>query len=136
MGKRKGSNAERELAHMFFKHEWAALRAAGSGSTSLPAPDILAGNGKRYLAIECKSIKDKKKYFPEEEIQQLRKFADSFGAEPWIGMRFDFFKWFFIHLDDIEKSKGKHYVITLEHAQKKGKSFEELTGKFKQSRLL
>ena len=72
MGKRKGSNAERELAHMFHNNKWGALRAAGSGSTTLPAPDILAGNGKRYLAIECKSTKDNRKYFPKEEIDQLK----------------------------------------------------------------
>lgn len=134
--KRKGSNAERELAHMFHKNEWAALRAAGSGSTTLPAPDILAGNGQRYLAIECKSIKDNKKYFPKEEIEQLKTFAKTFGAEPWVGIRFDFLKWFFIHLNDIKKSKGKLYVITLDHARKKGKSFKELIGLFQQERLI
>ena len=134
--KKKGSNAERELAHMFYKSDWGSLRAAGSGSTSLPSPDILAGNGKRYLAIECKSIKDNKKYFPEEEIEQLKLFAKTFGAEPWIGIRFDFLKWFFVHIEDIEKSKGKHYVITLDYAQKKGKSFEELIGLFQQDKLI
>lgn len=136
MSKVKGSNAERELAHMFHKSEWAALRAAGSGSTTLPAPDLLAGNGRRHLAIECKSIRNNRKYFPEEEIEQLKIFAKRFGAEPWIGIRFDFLKWFFVHLKDIKKSKGKHYVITLDHARKKGKSFEELIGLFQQERLV
>ena len=136
MSKRKGSNAERELAHLFHNNEWAALRAAGSGSTTLPAPDLLVGNGKEYLAIECKSIKSERQYFPKEELEQLRTFAKRFGAEPWIGIRFDFLKWFFIHLDDVEKSKGKLYVITLDYARKKGKSFEELIGLFQQERLI
>lgn len=134
--KSKGSNAERELVHLFHDNEWAALRAAGSGSTTLPSPDILAGNGKKYLAIECKSIKDNKKYFPKEEIEQLKTFSKAFGAEPWIGIRFDFLKWFFIHLDDLKKSKGKLYVITLDHARKEGKTFEELIGMFQQERLI
>ncbi|MBU4502224.1 MAG: Holliday junction resolvase [Nanoarchaeota archaeon] len=134
--KNKGSNAERELAHMFHKHEWGVLRAAGSGSTTMPAPDILAGNRGKYLAIECKSTKDTKKYFPKEELEQLRLFAKNFGAEPWIGVRFDFLKWFFVHVDDIKKGKGKLYVITVDHARKKGKSFEELIGLFEQERLI
>jgi len=134
--KRKGSNAERELAHLFHKHEWGVLRAAGSGSTTMPAPDILAGNSGRYLAIECKSTRDNKKYFQKEELDQLRLFAKNFGAEPWIGVRFDFLKWFFVHLDDVKKGKGKLHVITLDHARKKGKSFKELIGLFEQERLI
>lgn len=134
--KRKGSNAERELAHMFHGSEWAVLRAAGSGSTTLPAPDLLAANGKRYLAIECKSIKSDKQYFPKEEIEQLKTFAKSFGAEPWVAIRFDFLKWFFVHLNDVKKGKGKLYVITLDYARKKGKTFKELIGLFQQERLI
>lgn len=133
--KRKGSNAERELTHMFHSKGWASVRAAGSGCTTLPSPDIIAGNGRKYLAIECKSIKSDKQYFPEDEIEQLKTFASMFGAEPWIGIRFDFLKWFFVHLNDIRKGKGKLYVISLEYAQKKGKSFEELVGIFKQEKL-
>jgi len=135
VAKRKGSNAERELAHMFHDKGWSAMRAAGSGSTTLPSPDIIAGNVKRHLAIECKSIKNDSQYFPEEEIEQLKTFANRFGAEPWIGIRFDFLKWFFVHLDDVKKGKGKLYVITLDYAQKKGKSFDELIGIFKQEKL-
>ncbi|MBM3199514.1 Holliday junction resolvase [Candidatus Woesearchaeota archaeon] len=137
MSKRKGSNAERELVHMFQDKGWGAMRAAGSGSTTLPSPDIIAGNrdNKRYLVIECKSIKNDAQYFPEDEIQQLRTFSSMFGAEPWIGIRFDFLKWFFVHLDEVKKGKGKLYVITLEYAQKKGKSFGELIGLFKQEKL-
>ena len=57
--KKKGTRAERELIHMFFKSEpWASVRVAGSGSMPFPCPDLVAGNGKRVLAIECKSLAD------------------------------------------------------------------------------
>jgi len=59
MSKRKGTLYERELFHMFWNSSWAAVRSAGSGSTPLPAPDILAGNKEKLLAIECKAIKTK-----------------------------------------------------------------------------
>ena len=50
--KSKGSKAERELISMFWKKGFAAMRAAGSGSTHHPSPDIVAGNGKYFFAIE------------------------------------------------------------------------------------
>lgn len=136
MSKRKGSNAERELAHMFHDNKWGVLRAAGSGCATMPSPDILAGNGERYVAIECKSIKDEKKYLHEDEVNQLKEFAKRFGAEPWVGIRFDYLTWFFIELSEVQKSKGKYYVITLAYARKNGKSFKELIGLFRQKRLV
>ncbi len=126
--KSKGSKAERELLHMFWDtNVWAAIRAPGSGSVPLPSPDILASNTKRYLAIECKSVREPKKYFPNEEIDQLTTFAKKFGAEPWVGVRFDREGWFFLRPKDLLRSEGNNfYYITLEHAHKKCLSFEQL----------
>jgi len=136
--KRKGTRAERELLHMFNDNGWMGVRAAGSGSTSLLAPDILVGDGKRHLAIECKSISGKRKYFYEAELKQIRDFGKKFGAEPWIGMRFDKIKWFFIKVGDVKKAKkekGKCYVITLDFAIKRGLTFKELIGLYRQKRI-
>lgn len=128
MSKAKGSKAERELLHMFWNTNiWAAIRAPGSGSIPLPSPDILASNTKRYLAIECKSVRDPKKYFPNEEIEQLVLFAKKFGAEPWVGVRFDREGWFFLKPSTMLRSEGNNfYYITLEHARKIGLSFDKL----------
>ncbi len=133
--KAKGSKAERELFHMLWKEGWAVVRAAGSGSTPLDAPDLIAGNGKRYLAIECKAVKAKRKYFPNEELGQIKKFAKAFGAEPWVGVRFDNEGWYFIKVSKIPKSKGKHFCVSLDYSVKKGLTFEELVGKYRQKRL-
>ncbi|MEK6876076.1 MAG: Holliday junction resolvase Hjc, partial [Nanoarchaeota archaeon] len=86
--KSKGINAERELVHMFWAKDWACLRIAGSGSSRYPSPDLLAGNKLRRLAVECKVTKEKSKYFDKESISSLRKFADVFGAEPWVAVKF------------------------------------------------
>lgn len=128
MSKKKGSKAERELLHMFWDTGiWAALRAPGSGSVPLPSPDILASNTKRYLAIECKSVREPKKYFPNEEIEQLKLFAARFGSEPWVGVRFDREGWYFIRPSEMLRSEGNNFFyITLEHARKKGLSFDKL----------
>ena len=54
----KGSRTERELVQLFQNTgNWSAIRVAGSGLTKNPNPDVLAGNGKRYLALECKATK-------------------------------------------------------------------------------
>jgi Holliday junction resolvase len=60
--KAKGSNAERELVHMFWDKGWAAIRVAGSGSSQYPSPDVLAGNNLRKLAVECKASGELNKY--------------------------------------------------------------------------
>ncbi|MFH1455781.1 MAG: Holliday junction resolvase Hjc [archaeon] len=137
MSKVKGSRAERELFHLLWDtQEWAVVRSAGSGSTQKPSPDLIASNGTKTLALECKAIKDKKKYFNAEELNQLNEFATTFGAEPWLAVRFDNEGWFFVPLAEVPKSKGKHFVLTFDFAKKKGLAFKELIGEFKQERLV
>lgn len=133
--KRKGTRAERELAHMFWDTGWASIRVAGSGSMPVPSPDILAGNGKRALAIECKSIKKTSKYLHKDEIEQLKEFSSRFGAEAWLGVRFDNIGWFFLDLEKLGKTKKGNYNIPLDLAKKEGLKFDELIGKYRQKRL-
>lgn len=61
--KAKGSKGERFLLTKFWENGWACLRTAGSGSMSFPAPDLIAGNKIRRVAVECKVTKDESKYF-------------------------------------------------------------------------
>jgi len=124
--KGKGTAAERELIKMLWDSGWAAMRAAGSGCAQHPSPDILAGNGIRRLAIECKSIADNRKYLTKDEIDQLMQFSRTFGAEAWIGIRFSGKKWFFLNTEDLNETE-KNHVISLEIAERRGLSFEELT---------
>jgi len=133
--KRKGTRAERELFHLFWKNNWAAIRSAGSGSTPLPSPDILAGNKNKLYAIECKSLKGKSKHFPKEEINQLIKFSDLLNAQPIIAMRFDNIGWYFLNAKNIPKNKKGNYTVTLKLCQEQGINFQELIGKYKQIKL-
>ena len=124
--KRKGTIAERELFHLFWKHGWCCLRTAGSGSTTMPAPDLLASNTKGVYAIECKALKTKRKHFPSKEIHELEQFATKFGAIPVIAIRFNRHPWYFIEIEKLKKTVTGNYSINIKSAQELGKTFEEI----------
>jgi len=123
--KSKGSAAERELIHKFWAVGWAAVRAAGSGSSQFPSPDILVGTIGRKIALEIKVTKDKKKYFTGEEIDNLVYFSEKFGAEAMVAIKFDRKGTYFVPISSLTKTPAS-YVISLEEAIEKGKNFEEL----------
>ncbi len=125
--KQKGTNAERELVHMFWKTgSWAAHRIAGSGSSRYPSPDIIASNNIRRLAIEVKSTKRSTLYIPKDEVDALLSFSRMFGAEPWIAVRFVRTDWLFLSTDDLKATAG-NYSTSQGNAKEKGLLFEELT---------
>lgn len=123
--KGKGIKAERELIHLFWKHGWAAVRVAGSGSSHYPSPDVLAGNGVKSLAIECKSSGEKRRYLTTDEVDNLVLFSRTFGAEPWIGVRFNALPWYFLPVAELQKT-GRHFVVDAELTKQRGLLFEEL----------
>ena len=125
MSKTKGSNAERELLHMFWGKGWACIRSAGSGSMKYPGPDLLVGNLARRMSIECKATKNDKVYLNEHDIDQLQQFSKVFDARPWFAVKFPRKGWLFISIEDLQKTKTG-YVIELKNAELKGLSFEEI----------
>ncbi|MEW5896634.1 MAG: Holliday junction resolvase Hjc [Nanoarchaeota archaeon] len=126
--KAKGTKGERELVKYFNEAGWGCIRIAGSGSSRYPSPDILAGNAIRRLAIECKVTKESRKYFPEDEIEQLRTFSQKFGAESWLGIKFSGEDWYFLMLEDLERTSNS-WSISVESAKTKGLKIDELIGK-------
>ncbi len=121
--KAKGSNAERELIHMFQAVNFACFRAAGSGSNKYPCPDIIAGNNVRKLAIEAKISGKEYQHLEKKQIDDLQLFSNTFGAEPWVAVKFN--EWRFLTLEDI-KTTNQNYSITKDIAERKGLTFEEL----------
>lgn len=110
---------------MFWDHGWAAFRAAGSGSSRYPCPDIIAGNSLRKLGLEIKYIDHTKKYFSKKEIEELREFSHSFGCEAWVGVKFQRKGWHFFSIEDLRETDAS-FVITLIDTKLKGFSFDEL----------
>ncbi|MCS7144095.1 MAG: Holliday junction resolvase Hjc [Archaeoglobaceae archaeon] len=105
--KSKGSRFERDLIEELWKHGLAAVRVAGSGVSHFPCPDIVAGNGKKFFAIEVKMRTSLPLYLSLEEIEKLRKFSEAFGAEELIALKLPRKKWKFFRTKELgETSKG------------------------------
>ena len=125
VNKSKGSNAERELLHMFWSKGFATIRSAGSGSMKYPGPDLLVGNKIRRMAIECKTTKSEKIYLNNHDVEQLSEFSNIFDARPLFAVKFPRKNWLFLNLEDLEKTPTG-YVIDIKVAELRGTSFEEL----------
>ncbi len=128
-----GSREERELVKMLWDADCAAMRApASGGATKKPLPDIIAGNGKIYLAIEVKSSSKDRIYINSEKIDALLEFAGIFGAQPYIGAKFTRKKWRFLTPDMLYKTRQNNFRVDLDLAFQKGLEFDEILGKDKQ----
>lgn len=130
---KKGSREERELVKMLWEADCAAMRApASGGATKKPLPDVLAGNGKIYLAIEVKSTSSDRIYIDSGKIKALLEFSGKFGALPYVGAKFKREKWRFISIEHLYKTKQENYRVDKQLAFEKGVELDELIGKDKQ----
>ena len=102
MANRKGDRRERELVNRLDDTGFAVMRApASGGATQRELPDVLAGNGNVFYAIEAKSSAGDPIYLTGEEVEALVYFSQNFGAKPKIGVRFDREDWYFFHPADV-----------------------------------
>jgi len=131
----KGVTAERELIDMFYENGFAAMRAAGSGVSRKPSADVVAGNGEKIFALECKSSSKDYVHLSYDEIVKLVTFAQKFGAVPYVAVRFEGKDWIFLDIGKIRYTKGKNFKVSKDFAYKDGKRFEELIGLYEQERL-
>jgi Holliday junction resolvase len=123
----KGPNAERELMHLFFKAGFSVVRIAGSGTSPLPAPDIIALKKGRIIAVECKARKAKNLAITVQQMQELLAWARRAGAEPFVGWKIPRKSWIFLKPGQLH-STDKFFLISLKEALKKGKSLQDVIG--------
>ena len=132
----KGSAEERDLVHKLWDRDFAAMRApASGGATKKPLPDVIAGNGKIYLAIEVKTTTKDKIYVDHPQIDALIEFSEIFGADPYLGVKFKYTKWFFLSPDLIEKTRNGNYKVEKDYALEKGLEIDEIAGIDKQMKF-
>jgi Holliday junction resolvase len=133
---RKGDRRERELVNELDDAGFAVMRAPASGSaTDRDLPDVLAGDGERFYAIEAKSSAGDPIYLSGGEVESLVYFARNFGAHARIGVRFDREDWYFFHPDDCHVTDGGNYRVKKATALSEGSDFDELAGHSTQARL-
>lgn len=136
MANRKGERRERELVNLLDERGFAVMRAPASGSaTERELPDVLAGDGGLFYAIEAKSSAGDPIYLSGEEVESLVFFARNFGAKPRIGVRFDREDWYFFHPGDLHVTDGGNYRVKQETALADGTDLTELTGESKKTSL-
>ncbi len=120
MGKyRKGAGAERELIHKLFSLGFSVARIAGSGSTSLPSPDIIALTPEKRLAIECKFWNSDYLHIPVDEMEQLAGWAGRAGTEMFVAWKIPNKGWFFLLPTHFNKNK-KNFTVSKKNAMKFG----------------
>ena len=125
----KGDRRERELVNALDSAGFAVMRAPASGSaTERELPDVLAGDGSTFYAIEAKSSSGDPIYLSGEEIEALVYFSRNFGAKPRVGVRFDREDWYFFHPGDLYTTDGGNYRVKKETALAEGTDFEEFVG--------
>lgn len=130
---KKGSREERELVKMLWDADCAAMRApASGGATKKPLPDVIAGNGEIYLAIEVKSSSQERIYIDSGKIDALIEFSSKFGAVPYVGAKFKREKWRFVSIENLYKTRNENYRLDKELAFEKGVELDELIGRTKQ----
>jgi Holliday junction resolvase len=133
---RKGDRRERELVNRLDDAGFAVMRAPASGSaTERDLPDVLAGNGEEFYAVEAKSSAGDPIYLSGEEVESLIFFAQNFGAKARIGVRFDQEDWYFFHPGDLYTTDGGNYRVKLETALADGVDFDELVGRSERTSL-
>jgi len=129
MSNAKGDRRERELVRLLDEAGFAVMRAPASGSaTARELPDVLAGDGEVFYAIEAKSSAGDPIYLDGEEVYALVYFARNFGAKPRVGVRFDREGWYFFHPDELYTTDGGNYRVKKETALADGTDFDELAG--------
>lgn len=131
---KKGADAERELIHILYDKGFAVVRTAGSGKTSLPAPDLVALSKEKRLAFECKAWKGNYLNIPIRQIEELKKWGKMASAELYIAWKIPRKGWLFLPLKLLKK-KNKNFTISRKRASQKGIELNVLLGIQKQLRV-
>ena len=113
-----GTKKERDLVNYLNFNGFTAVRVTGSGGgTKNDRPDILAGNKGDIYVIELKSSSKDIVYLRKEQIKELYRFADGFGAVPVVAVKFTYLPYCFMSSKDLTVTKGGNYTFNREKAR-------------------
>ena len=112
--KKKGSNAERELIKLLWKHGYAVVRSAGSGL--LYAPDVIAVKNGNVYAFEVKAWKREEVVISPYQWEKMIEWSNRAGADLFLAWKYPYKGWFFIPVRLLEKRNG-YYRIRINEAE-------------------
>lgn len=115
----KGANAERELMQFFAGKGFSVARVAGSGSNSLPCPDMIALKGEKRFALEVKSVFSDYLNIPLKQLEQEMRWAENAGMKFFVAWKL-FRKGFFLIEPGLFKKNKKNFSVSLEIVLRKG----------------
>lgn len=134
----KGGRTERELVNYLDGEGWAVMRAPASGAgTGRELPDLLAGNGRTFYAIEAKASSGDPIYYTAEEVESLMFFAAKFGATARLAARWDekygdpsygeeWPGWYIHEIGAVHETDGGNFRIKKERSLEEGIPVVEL----------
>ncbi len=105
---RRGADFERELISLFWEVGWSAVRAAGSGTTAYPVPDVVAFGQEQAYVIECKTTA-KDRLSLKAAATNLARFTEGTDAVGLIAIKFLRRGFRFYYLDWLAR-KGSHTI--------------------------
>jgi Holliday junction resolvase len=129
---RKGADSERELIKQCFERNYSVVRVAGSGKTSLPAPDVIALKKGKILAFECKAWDSNYLTLGKNQMSELVSWSERAGADMFIAWKIPKKGWIFLKPSDF-KETSKNFIITRKKAFARGQKLSVVLGE--QARL-
>ncbi|MEM1984331.1 MAG: Holliday junction resolvase Hjc [Candidatus Korarchaeum sp.] len=130
--RRKGIRAERDLLEKLWKLGVGAVRVAGSGVSTYPSTDIVAGFKGRIAVIEVKVSSKEVIYIPPEEVRSLSLLAEVMGADPWFAVKFTSDRrggFRMLRLSEARELRSGYLAIDTDLVRDKGISVEEFVHK-------
>lgn len=125
---KKGANAERELLQKLSQQGFAIVRAAGSGTTPLPSPDLVALKGKKRFGFECKAWNSNYLHLDHQQMEELVNWGEIAHTEMLIAWKVPLKGWLFLSPKDFKKA-SKTYIISRKNAFKASRKLEVIIGK-------
>lgn len=128
MSSRKSGKRKNELEQMFNDAEYSVTQILENFShNGSPLPDLVAGDGDIFYAIDAYASGRKRVYIQREDVQRIENFSALFGAEPRIGIKFDRENWRFFSPEELHMTDNGNYRIKKDNRDK-GESFYDLIG--------
>jgi len=125
---RKGANAERELIKILWNNGFATVRAAGSGVTPLPSPDLIAlGNGKK-VAFECKAWDSAYLNLSVDQFLTTKQWCKIADADFFIAWKIPNKGWLFVKPEHLTRNE-KNFSISRKKAHVKAVPLSVILGK-------